>query len=215
MRSSKIDFSKLSATMFALFSACVVSAAIAAGPSQPITTMPVPNLPTGVAVCMQPCKGAAKSMLTKVNPDGSFQITGLAVGRYEVTPPTYPMQVYAVGSNGVLNGRLTPTGPVSAAADATLRGGKPPPSDMLPTIPNQFPGERVGAPTKPKPIVGPIPDADLNARAVNATGGPTKAPIVEPLRPTPPNTTERGVDGNGQTCTQHGKPCKPGQAKPG
>ena len=101
MQTSKNSFSKLSATLFALFGACTVQLVLAAGPSQPITTMPVPGLPTGVAVCMQPCKALATSMPVSMKSDGTFQITGLAAGKYEVTPPAYPMHVYTVGSNGV------------------------------------------------------------------------------------------------------------------
>lgn len=90
-------------------------AAYAAGPSQPITTQPVPNPPTSVLVCLDSCaKNLANSKEYKTNfgpmPTGQYQINGLVPGKYEAGAKGFTMKIYTVGKSGVLDGQLgTPT----------------------------------------------------------------------------------------------------------
>lgn len=103
----KLDL-KHSLLLIGLFSGHVANAA---GPSQPITTQPVPNPPTSVLVCPDTCaKSLANAKDYKTNfgpmPTGQYQVNGLVPGKYEAGAKGFSMKIYSVGKSGVLDGQL-------------------------------------------------------------------------------------------------------------
>lgn len=102
----------------------------AAGPSSPITTQPIPNLPIGVLVCPDSCsKGTASSKEYKTNfgplPTGQYQVNGLVPGKYEAGAKGFSMKLYTVGKDGILTGQLgTAVPPISPAINSGFSTAK-------------------------------------------------------------------------------------------
>ncbi len=95
------------ANFASLPSATFAAAGVSAGLMVSAQAMAATNKPiggVGVRICKNP-GGCSKRMLpSKSGSDGSFNLTGLEAGEYEVTPDGGRSAIFKVGSDGKLSG---------------------------------------------------------------------------------------------------------------